>query len=57
MSAIEQISAQIGRVTGFGLGGNLRRQYPKVVLYAFVGLLFVANPINSVPTSGRWPQL
>jgi NRAMP (natural resistance-associated macrophage protein)-like metal ion transporter len=46
MCAIQQISAQIGRVTGFGLGGNLRRQYPKVVLYGLVGLLLVANTIN-----------
>jgi NRAMP (natural resistance-associated macrophage protein)-like metal ion transporter len=46
MCAIQQISAQIGRVTGFGLGGNLRRQYPKAVLYGLVGLLLVANTIN-----------
>ena len=46
MCAIQQISAQIGRVTGFGLGGNFRRQYPKAVLYGLVGLLLVANTIN-----------
>ncbi len=28
MCAIQQISAQIGRVTGYGLGGNLRRNFP-----------------------------
>lgn len=46
MCAIQQISAQIGRVTGLGLGGNLRRQYPKAVLYGLVGLLLIANTIN-----------
>ncbi len=46
MCAIQQISAQIGRVTGFGLSGNLRRQYPRAVLYGLVGLLLVANTIN-----------
>lgn len=46
MCAIQQISAQIGRVTGFGLGGNLRQQYPKAVLYGLVGLLLIANTIN-----------
>jgi NRAMP (natural resistance-associated macrophage protein)-like metal ion transporter len=46
MCAIQQISAQIGRVTGYGLGGNLRRNYPPWALYAMVGLLVVANTIN-----------
>jgi Mn2+/Fe2+ NRAMP family transporter len=46
MCAIQQISAQIGRVTGHGLGGNLRRSYPSGALYALVGLLVVANTIN-----------
>ena len=46
MCAIQQISAQIGRVTGYGLGGNLRRNYPSWALYALVGLLVVANTIN-----------
>ena len=46
MCAIQQISAQIGRVTGHGLGGNLRRNYPRWALYALVGLLVVANTIN-----------
>jgi len=46
MCAIQQISAQIGRVTGRGLGGNLRRHYPPWALYSLVGLLLVANTIN-----------
>ncbi len=46
MCAIQQISAQIGRVTGHGLGGNLRRHYPAWALFAMIGLLVVANTIN-----------
>ncbi len=46
MCAIQQISAQIGRVTGRGLAGNLRRNYPKSLLYALIALLLVANTIN-----------
>jgi len=46
MCAIQQISAQIGRVTGHGLSGNLRRNYPAWALYSLVGLLVVANTIN-----------
>lgn len=46
MCAIQQISAQIGRVTGHGLGGNMRRNYPSWALYSLVGLLLLANTIN-----------
>jgi len=46
MCAIQQISAEIGRVTGRGLAGNLRRHYPAWLLNAMVGLLLVANTIN-----------
>jgi NRAMP (natural resistance-associated macrophage protein)-like metal ion transporter len=46
MCAIQQISAEIGRVTGRGLAGNLRRHYPPWLLNAMVGLLVVANTIN-----------
>jgi NRAMP (natural resistance-associated macrophage protein)-like metal ion transporter len=46
MCAIQQISAQIGRVTGRGLAGNLRRHYPRPLLYGIIGLLLVANVIN-----------
>jgi NRAMP (natural resistance-associated macrophage protein)-like metal ion transporter len=46
MCAIQQISAEIGRVTGRGLAGNLRRHYPAWLLNAMVGLLVVANTIN-----------
>jgi Mn2+/Fe2+ NRAMP family transporter len=46
MCAIQMISAQIGRVTGRGLAGNMRRHYPVPLLYVLVGLLIVANTIN-----------
>jgi len=46
MAAIQQISARIGRVTGHGLAGNLRRHYPVWLLRFSVALLLVANVIN-----------
>jgi NRAMP (natural resistance-associated macrophage protein)-like metal ion transporter len=46
MCAIQLISAQIGRVTGHGLAGNMRRHFPKPLLYSLVGLLVIANTIN-----------
>jgi NRAMP (natural resistance-associated macrophage protein)-like metal ion transporter len=46
MCAIQQISAEIGRVTGRGLAGNLRQHFPRWVLYSVVGLLLIANTIN-----------
>src|ERR1700756_4506444 len=36
MSAIQEISARIGRVTGNGIAANLRRYYPRWVLYSIV---------------------
>jgi NRAMP (natural resistance-associated macrophage protein)-like metal ion transporter len=46
MCAIQQISAEIGRVTGRGLAGNLRRHYPTWLLYGVLALLIIANVIN-----------
>ena len=46
MCAIQMVSAQIGRVTGKGLAGNMRRHYPLSLLYALVSLLLMANVIN-----------
>ncbi len=46
MCAIQEVSARIGRVTGRGIAGNLKRHYPAVVVYALVALLVVANVIN-----------
>jgi len=46
MAAIQQIAAWIGRVTGRGLAGNMKRHVAAPVLYAVVGLMVVANVIN-----------
>jgi Mn2+/Fe2+ NRAMP family transporter len=40
------VSAEIGRVTGEGIAGNMRRFYPRSLLYALVSLLVLANVIN-----------
>jgi NRAMP (natural resistance-associated macrophage protein)-like metal ion transporter len=46
MVAIQVVSARIGRVTGHGLAGNIRKHYPGWLLYGVVALLVVANTIN-----------
>jgi NRAMP (natural resistance-associated macrophage protein)-like metal ion transporter len=46
MAAIQEISARIGRVTGYGIAGNLRRHYPGWLSSSIVALLLVANVIN-----------
>ena len=46
MAGIQEISAWIGRVTGIGIAGNIRRHYPAWVLYPVVVLLLVANVVN-----------
>ncbi len=52
MCAIQEISARIGRVTGRGLAGNLRIQYPLPVVGLLVTLLVVANVINLAADMG-----
>ena len=46
MVVIQEICALIGRTTGRGIAGNLRRFYPKWLLMSMIGLLFVANTLN-----------
>ena len=46
MCGIQEIAARIGRVSGRGIAGNLRRYAPPSVLYMLVGLVVVANVIN-----------
>ena len=46
MCGIQEISGQIGRVTGRGIAGNLRKFYPPVLLYGIVLLVLAANVIN-----------
>jgi NRAMP (natural resistance-associated macrophage protein)-like metal ion transporter len=46
MVGIQLISARMGRVTGHGLADNIRRHFPRPVLYAIVAMLVMANTIN-----------
>ncbi len=46
MAAAQMISARIGRVTGRGLAGVLRRHYPPLLMRVIICLLLVANVIN-----------
>jgi Natural resistance-associated macrophage protein len=46
MGAIQEISARVGRVTGGGISANLRRCYPRWLLYSVVGLMVAANCFN-----------
>ncbi|SAL01924.1 natural resistance-associated macrophage protein [Caballeronia pedi] len=46
MTAIQLVSARIGRVTGKGLASNMRVHYPRWLLYSAVILLVLANVIN-----------
>ncbi len=46
MSAVQMISARIGRASGRGIAGNLRRHYPRWLTTLLVLLLLTANTIN-----------
>ena len=46
MAAIQEICARLGRITGRGVAGNIRRHYPVWLLYPIVMLLLIANTIN-----------
>jgi NRAMP (natural resistance-associated macrophage protein)-like metal ion transporter len=46
MAGIQEVSAWIGRVTGVGLAGNIRRHYPPIVVDTLVAFLLIANVIN-----------
>lgn len=46
MCAIQETSARIGRATGEGIAGNIRRYYSRGLLRGIVGLLLIANTIN-----------
>ena len=43
---VQEMCARIGLVTGRGLGENIRRVFPKPVIYACMALLFAANTFN-----------
>lgn len=46
MAITQEMCARIGMVTGEGLAANIRKHFPKWVLYASTGLLFAANTFN-----------
>jgi NRAMP (natural resistance-associated macrophage protein)-like metal ion transporter len=46
MAAIQEISARVGRVTGCGISGNLRRFYPRWSLRVVIALVLIANIFN-----------
>ena len=46
MIAIQAISARIGRASGCGIGENMRKHYPRSLVYVLVMSVVVANVIN-----------
>jgi Mn2+/Fe2+ NRAMP family transporter len=46
MTAVQIVSARMGRTTGGGIAGNLRQHCPSWLLTAMVTLLLIANAIN-----------
>lgn len=46
VAVIQEISAQVARVTGRGLAENLRAYYPRWLCHSLVGALLVANILN-----------
>ena len=46
MAAIQEICARIGRVTGCGLAANLRKNYPRPVLFFVLIAMTAANVFN-----------
>src|SRR5215208_78788 len=45
-AAIQEICARIALQTGRGLAANIRKYYPKPILYFYVAILFIANTIS-----------
>jgi NRAMP (natural resistance-associated macrophage protein)-like metal ion transporter len=46
MSLVQEMCARIGLVTGRGLAGTIRKNFPRKVLYICTLLLFAANAFN-----------
>lgn len=46
MTVIQEMCGRVGMVTGKGLSGVIRQNYPKSILYIAVFLLLLANTIN-----------
>jgi len=52
MAMVQEMCARIGIVTGRGLAGNIRQNYPKKILYFVTLLLFFANTLNIAANLG-----
>ena len=46
MTAIQEVSARLGRVTGRGIAGNMRVHYPRWLMVPIILLLLMANTLN-----------
>src|SRR5258708_7588968 len=46
MAIVQEMCARIGLVTGRGLAGNIRFNFPRSVLYICTILLFIVNTLN-----------
>ncbi|MGB6535903.1 MAG: divalent metal cation transporter [Xanthobacteraceae bacterium] len=46
MAAVQMMCARIGLITGQGLGSVFKRKFPRSVVVAICGALFIANTIN-----------
>jgi hypothetical protein len=60
MAAMQQICARLGRITGAGVAANLRKHYPKPLLFGTVALLCAANIFNlgaDIAATGAAAQL
>jgi len=45
-AAVQEICARIALQTGRGLAANIRKFYPRPILYFYITILFIANTIN-----------
>ena len=60
MSAIQEICARLGRITGEGLAAAMNKRFPKPLVVALVSLLCIANIFNlgaDVAAAGAATQL
>jgi len=46
MAAVQEMCARIGLVTGHGLAGNIKRNYPRFILLPVVVLVVAGNTLN-----------
>ena len=56
MSVVQEMCARIGIVTGRGLAANIRRHFPKKIIYISALLLFAANAFNIGANLGAMAQ-